>query len=59
MKLTLLFFFISTLSHTLQSQTSLQDLQLEQGNYTVGFKHYTAIDSTRTYTPKSLSLIHI
>ncbi|GGG32521.1 hypothetical protein GCM10011344_36830 [Dokdonia pacifica] len=53
MKLTLLFFFISTLSHTLHSQTSLQDLQLENGNYTVGFKHYTAVDSTRTYTPKS------
>ncbi|WP_299684430.1 alpha/beta hydrolase [uncultured Dokdonia sp.] len=53
MKPTLLFFLIYTLSQTTYSQTSLQELQLENGTYTVGFNHYTAIDSTRTYIPKS------
>ena len=43
-------FFI--LLQTTYSQTSLQDLQLKNGDYTVGFRHYTATDSTRTYISK-------
>jgi dienelactone hydrolase len=43
-------FFI--LLQTTYSLTSLQDLQLKNGDYTVGFTHYTATDSTRTYTSK-------
>lgn len=35
------------------SQTSLRDLQLENGNYAVGFTHYTATDSTRMYVSKA------
>lgn len=31
-------------------QTSLETIGLEQGAYKVGFSHYTAVDSTRTYT---------
>ena len=34
------------LSH---AQTSLEAIDLEYGEYNVGFRHYTAIDSTRTY----------
>ena len=30
-------------------QTSLKEINLKNGNYAVGFKHYTAIDSTRNY----------
>ena len=41
------------LLQTTYSQTSLQDLQLKNGKYTVGFTHYTATDSTRTYISKS------
>lgn len=32
------------------SQTSLQELGLENGPYQVGFKHYTTFDSSRTYS---------
>lgn len=52
MKSALLLFLSCILLQTTHSQTSLRDLQLEQGKYTAGFKHYTARDSTRTYTPK-------
>ncbi|MGK7390693.1 MAG: tetratricopeptide repeat protein [Candidatus Cyclobacteriaceae bacterium M2_1C_046] len=31
------------------AQTSFQGINLERGEYNVGFKHYTIIDSTRTY----------
>lgn len=30
-------------------QTSLKEINLKNGEYAVGFKHYTTIDSTRTY----------
>lgn len=33
-----------------QSQTSYEQLSPTLGGFTVGFKHYTAIDSTRTYS---------
>ena len=32
-----------------KAQTSLKDINLKIGKYAVGFKHYTSIDSTRTY----------
>ncbi|AYQ33600.1 prolyl oligopeptidase family serine peptidase [Runella sp. SP2] len=34
---------------TLKGQTSLKEINLNNGKYTVGFKHYTITDSTRTY----------
>ena len=34
---------------TLKGQTSLKKINLNSGKYTVGFRHYTVIDSTRTY----------
>ena len=38
--------FQSTISF---SQTSLKEMNLIQGEHEVGFKHYVANDSTRTY----------
>lgn len=32
-----------------KGQTSLKEINLKNGAYNVGFKHYTTIDSTRTY----------
>lgn len=32
------------------AQTSLEDIKLENGKFRVGFQHYTASDSTRTYS---------
>ena len=32
-----------------KGQTSLKEINLENGEHVVGFKHYTAIDSTRAY----------
>lgn len=32
-----------------KGQTSLKEINLEKGEYNVGFKHYTRIDSTRIY----------
>lgn len=32
-----------------KAQTSLKGINLNNGKYTVGFRHYTVIDSTRTY----------
>ena len=32
-----------------KGQTSLKEINLNNGKYTVGFRHYTEIDSTRTY----------
>ncbi|TRZ45108.1 prolyl oligopeptidase family serine peptidase [Robertkochia solimangrovi] len=34
---------------TLNAQTSVQGIDLDQGEYRVGFRHYTVLDSTRTY----------
>ena len=33
----------------ISAQTSLQKIDLKTGKYKVGFRHYTAVDSTRTY----------
>ncbi|KKN37499.1 hypothetical protein LCGC14_0762950 [marine sediment metagenome] len=32
-----------------KGQTSLKEIDLKNGAYNVGFKHYTMIDSTRLY----------
>jgi len=40
---------ILLLANTAVGQTSLKEINLENGAYNVGFKHYTAIDSTRLY----------
>lgn len=41
----LIFFQISSI----EGQTSLKKINLAVGDYKVGFRHYTTIDSTRTY----------
>ncbi len=43
-------FVLATISY---GQTSLKDIHLNNGKFKVGFKHYTAIDSTRTYQIKN------
>ena len=50
-KLILLFLFFRTILGF--SQTSLKKIGLENGGYNVGFQHYTAVDSTRTYQIKN------
>ena len=52
MRLTILItcIVLSTISY---GQTSLKEINLNSGKYDVGFKHYTAIDSTRTYQIKN------
>lgn len=54
MKLRLVILLLLFQFNTISSQTSLQEIDLEYGSYTVGFKHYTATDSTRTYTVKPI-----
>ncbi|WP_029038006.1 prolyl oligopeptidase family serine peptidase [Salinimicrobium xinjiangense] len=43
-------FILTTISY---GQTSLKEINLKSGKFKVGFKHYTAIDSTRTYQIKN------
>ncbi|NND78541.1 MAG: prolyl oligopeptidase family serine peptidase [Maribacter sp.] len=45
---TLLVFLLFQVS-LLYGQTSLEEINLKSGTYIVGFRHYTIIDSTRTY----------
>jgi dienelactone hydrolase len=49
MKLQALTIFILFQASVLQGQTSLNEIDLNNGNYRVGFKHYLTSDSTRTY----------
>lgn len=49
MQLIILISFI-LLSTVLNGQTSLKKIDLNFGNYNVGFKHYIIADSTRTYS---------
>jgi dienelactone hydrolase len=37
-------------ANSIAAQTSLGKIDLENGKYKVGFRHYTATDSTRTYS---------
>ncbi|MEL6926891.1 MAG: prolyl oligopeptidase family serine peptidase, partial [Bacteroidota bacterium] len=41
--------FILLPLYNIIAQTSLQEINLQNGTYAVGFRHYTAIDSSRTY----------
>lgn len=52
MKLSILTLLLCLITHSVSSQTSLKDIDLKNGTYTVGFTHYTAIDSTRSYIAK-------
>ncbi|MFC4635551.1 alpha/beta hydrolase [Dokdonia ponticola] len=52
MKLSILTLLVCLLTHSISSQTSLKDIDLKNGKYTVGFTHYTTIDSTRSYISK-------
>lgn len=54
MKLQFVILLLLFQSNIISSQTSLQEIDLEYGSYTVGFTHYTATDSTRTYTVKPI-----
>jgi len=44
-----LFLFLMVIN-IISGQTSLQEINLANGPYSVGFRHYTTFDSTRTYT---------
>ncbi|MCK8522996.1 prolyl oligopeptidase family serine peptidase [Aquimarina sp. D1M17] len=50
MKLRVLFTLLFCQYSIFFGQTSLKDINLENGKYKVGFRHYVAHDSTRTYT---------
>ncbi|AXT19445.1 alpha/beta hydrolase [Flavobacteriaceae bacterium AU392] len=50
MKLKLFIFSLLFSVHYLFSQTSLKAINLDYGDYTVGFRHYTKSDHSRTYT---------
>ena len=52
MRLTIFTGFI-VLSAISYAQTSLKEIDLNNGKYKVGFKHYTVVDSTRTYQIKN------
>ena len=49
MKITILATIILFQICAVKGQTSLKEINLENGEYNVGFKHYTVVDSTRTY----------
>lgn len=49
MRLTILATIILFQVWTLKGQTSLEEINVNNGKYTVGFRHYTVTDSTRTY----------
>lgn len=49
MKKTILITFILFQVSIASAQTSLKEINLDKGDYLVGFKHYTAVDSTRNY----------
>ncbi|MEQ5789764.1 prolyl oligopeptidase family serine peptidase [Muricauda sp. NFXS6] len=50
MRISLFQIFILFHATLLTAQTSLQEIDLENGKYHVGFHHYIAADSTRTYS---------
>jgi len=49
-RLTGLFIFFIFQTSIINGQTSLNDIDLNNGKYKVGFRHYTTSDSTRTYS---------
>ncbi len=50
MRLTMLLVLILFQVNRIAAQTSLKEINLENGKYKVGFQHYTTSDSTRTYS---------
>lgn len=50
MRLTILLFLIFLQTNSIVSQTSLDEIDLDNGKFKVGFQHYTSYDSTRTYS---------
>lgn len=48
-RFTILPFLMLFQANLIISQTSLKKIDLENGHYNVGFRHYTTSDSTRTY----------
>ncbi len=50
MRLTALLAFIFFQANLISAQISLNEIDLKNGKYNVGFQHYTASDSTRTYS---------
>jgi len=53
MRITILVALVLFQFWSVKGQTSLKEINLNSGKYKVGFKHYTAIDSTRTYQIKN------
>jgi dienelactone hydrolase len=49
MRITILVILVFFQVWSVKGQTSLKEINLKNGEYNVGFKHYTMIDSTRTY----------
>ncbi|WP_108803758.1 tetratricopeptide repeat protein [Aquimarina sp. Aq107] len=49
MRITTVIIFVFFQLYLINAQTSLKEINLDFGKYKVGFKHYTSIDSTRTY----------
>ncbi len=45
--------FMLIQGYSIHGQTSLKEINLNNGKYSVGFQHYTIIDSTRTYQIKN------
>ena len=50
MRLTILLALILFQTNLIVAQTSLEEINLENGQFNVGFRHYTTSDSTRTYS---------
>jgi len=50
MRLTALLIFVLFQANIIYGQTSLNEIDLNNGKYEVGFRHYTTSDSTRTYS---------
>ena len=50
MRLTILQILILFQANLIAAQTSLREIDLENGKYDVGFRHYTTSDSSRTYS---------
>lgn len=48
-RLTILPILMLFQAHLIIAQTSLKEINLENGHHNVGFRHYTISDSTRTY----------
>jgi dienelactone hydrolase len=53
MRTTILVMLVLFQVRSVKGQTSLKEINLNSGKYKVGFKHYTAVDSTRTYQIKN------